>query len=404
MPSSTNTQPWLHGNGATAVKQQKCNPGARLRRYGSEASMQPQTRAYGAKAVRRVHNPRRELTAQRPQVKSLGVGLWVDVTWQSDFMEREAQVSNTACALPLHMSGEERAAEVRANVCLQPIIYCTPPQYPSQFSERGKCCKNYPCCRTVTAMRSQTWTPWWIRSAAPVVGQCYPHGSPPLNAGILNLYVNSLPSAAILLSVSVSVPLDLLGGHPEHSLIVTAVIQHRRWGCRPQGTILNELDKNLLQNNTLVYFTSDNGGHVEEISSSGEVHGGWNGIYKGGKATSWEGGIRVPGLVRWSGVIEAGKVIDETTSQMDIFPTIVKLSGSALPHDRIIDGYDLTPLMKGESVTSEHEFLFHYCNAYLNAVRWNPRNSDTAVTLSAITIITGSHNHSGAVTTRKGRP
>ncbi|XP_063306230.1 steryl-sulfatase [Pelobates fuscus] len=160
-------------------------------------------------------------------------------------------------------------------------------------------------------------------------------------------------------------------GKSKHGLYGDA-IEEVDWSV---GTILNELDKNFLQNNTLVYFTSDNGGHVEEISSSGEVHGGWNGIYKGGKATSWEGGIRVPGLVRWSGVIEAGKVIDETTSQMDIFPTIVKLSGSTLPHDRIIDGYDLTPLMKGKSVTSEHEFLFHYCNAYLNAVRWNPRNS-----------------------------
>ncbi|XP_053313365.1 steryl-sulfatase [Spea bombifrons] len=141
------------------------------------------------------------------------------------------------------------------------------------------------------------------------------------------------------------------------------------------GTILNALDKNLLQNNTLVYFTSDNGGHLEEISSSGEVHGGWNGIYKGGKATCWEGGIRVPGLLRWSGVFEAGTVINETTSNMDIFPTIVALSGSSLPQDRIIDGYDLTPLIQGKSVKSEHEFLFHYCNAYLNAVRWNPRNS-----------------------------
>ncbi|KAM8976314.1 steryl-sulfatase [Pelodytes ibericus] len=141
------------------------------------------------------------------------------------------------------------------------------------------------------------------------------------------------------------------------------------------GTILNELDKHHLQNNTLVYFTSDNGGHLEEISSSGEVHGGWNGIYKGGKATSWEGGIRVPGLLRWPGVLQPGTVLNEATSNMDIFPTIVKLSGASLPQDRIIDGYDLMPLMQGKTDMSEHEFIFHYCNAYLNAVRWNPRNS-----------------------------
>ncbi|XP_072283492.1 steryl-sulfatase-like isoform X1 [Pyxicephalus adspersus] len=141
------------------------------------------------------------------------------------------------------------------------------------------------------------------------------------------------------------------------------------------GRIINELEKNQLKNNTLVYFTSDNGGHVEEISSYGEVHGGWNGIYKGGKATCWEGGIRVPGLIQWPGVIEAGTVINEPTSNMDIFSTVVKLSGSSVPQDRIIDGSDLMPLVLGKSITSDHEFLFHYCNAYLNAVRWNQRNS-----------------------------
>ncbi|KAG8430108.1 hypothetical protein GDO86_018472, partial [Hymenochirus boettgeri] len=140
------------------------------------------------------------------------------------------------------------------------------------------------------------------------------------------------------------------------------------------GNLLNELDKNNLQNRTLVYFTSDNGAHLEEISASGEVHGGCNGIFKGGKSTSWEGGIRVPGLLRWSGVLKAATVINEPTSNMDIFPTVVKLADASVPQDRIIDGHDLMPLMQGERVISEHEFLFHYCNAYLNAVRWNPRN------------------------------
>ncbi|KAM4795702.1 steryl-sulfatase [Rhinophrynus dorsalis] len=160
-------------------------------------------------------------------------------------------------------------------------------------------------------------------------------------------------------------------GKSKHGLYGDAV-EELDWSV---GTILNELDRNFLQNKTLVYFTSDNGAHLEEISSSGEVHGGCNGIYKGGKSTSWEGGIRVPGLLRWSGILEAGMIINEPTSNMDIFPTLVKLSGSTLPQDRIIDGYDLMPLMQRKIVTSEHEFLFHYCNAHLNAVRWNQRNS-----------------------------
>lgn len=143
------------------------------------------------------------------------------------------------------------------------------------------------------------------------------------------------------------------------------------------GEIVNALNRNKLQDNTLIYFTSDNGAHLEEVSSSGEIHGGYNGIFKGGKATNWEGGIRVPGLLYWSGVIKPETVINEPTSNMDIFPTVIKLSGAAGPKDRSIDGLDLMPLIQRKSVTSEHEFLFHYCNAYLNAVRWNQRNSSS---------------------------
>ncbi|XP_044143206.1 steryl-sulfatase isoform X2 [Bufo gargarizans] len=143
------------------------------------------------------------------------------------------------------------------------------------------------------------------------------------------------------------------------------------------GKIVSELHRNKLQDNTLVYFTSDNGGHLEEVSSSGEVHGGYNGIYKGGKATNWEGGIRVAGLLYWPGVIKPETVIDEPTSNMDIFPTVVQLGGAPLPQDRIIDGFDLMPLVQRKNGRSEHEFLFHYCDIHLNAVRWHPRNSSS---------------------------
>ncbi|XP_074763667.1 steryl-sulfatase isoform X3 [Athene noctua] len=97
----------------------------------------------------------------------------------------------------------------------------------------------------------------------------------------------------------------------------------------------------------------------------------------GGKSMNWEGGIRVPGLLRWPGVVKAGAYIDEPTSNMDIFPTIVKLAKAQLPSDRIIDGHDLMPLLQGKVTRSKHEFLFHYCNAYLNAVRWHPGNSES---------------------------
>ncbi|KAF1637818.1 Steryl-sulfatase, partial [Eudyptes chrysocome] len=162
-------------------------------------------------------------------------------------------------------------------------------------------------------------------------------------------------------------------GKSKHGLYGDAV-EEMDWSV---GQILDVLEKYNLSNKTLVYFTSDQGAHVEEISSSGEVHGGYNGIYKGGKSMNWEGGIRVPGLLRWPGVIQAGAYIDEPTSNMDIFPTIVKLAEAQLPSDRIIDGHDLMPLLQGKVTRSKHEFLFHYCNAYLNAVRWHPGNSES---------------------------
>lgn len=141
------------------------------------------------------------------------------------------------------------------------------------------------------------------------------------------------------------------------------------------GQILDALDTLGLADNTLVYFTSDQGAHVEEVSPKGEIHGGSNGIYKGGKGNNWEGGIRVPGIVRWPRALPAGVDVDEPTSNMDLFPTLATLAGATLPDDRIIDGRDLMPLLRGETSHSDHEFLFHYCNFYLNGVRWHPRNS-----------------------------
>ncbi|NWJ02086.1 ARSD Arylsulfatase, partial [Crypturellus undulatus] len=141
------------------------------------------------------------------------------------------------------------------------------------------------------------------------------------------------------------------------------------------GKILDALDKEGLKNNTFTYFASDHGGQLEAQDGSAQL-GGWNGIYKGGKGMGgWEGGIRVPGIFRWPGVLPAGIAIDEPTSLMDLYPTIVHLAGGTLPQDRVIDGRNLMPLLQGSVQQSEHEFLFHYCGSYLHAVRWHQKNS-----------------------------
>ncbi|XP_010381795.1 arylsulfatase D isoform X1 [Rhinopithecus roxellana] len=141
------------------------------------------------------------------------------------------------------------------------------------------------------------------------------------------------------------------------------------------GKILNAIEDNGLKNSTFTYFTSDHGGHLEARDGHSQL-GGWNGIYKGGKGMGgWEGGIRVPGIFHWPGVLPAGRVIGEPTSLMDVFPTVVQLAGGEVPQDRVIDGHSLMPLLQGAEARSAHEFLFHYCGQHLHAARWHQRDS-----------------------------
>ncbi|XP_069061200.1 arylsulfatase D-like isoform X2 [Pleurodeles waltl] len=141
------------------------------------------------------------------------------------------------------------------------------------------------------------------------------------------------------------------------------------------GEILDALHEGGLQNNTLIHFTSDHGGHLEAHYGNVQM-GGWNGIYKGGKGMAgWEGGIRVPGIFTWPDVLPANTVIDEPTSLMDVYPTVVHLAGGTLPQDRVIDGRNLMDLLQGNTIRSGHEFMFHYCGVHLHAVRWYQRES-----------------------------
>uniref|UniRef100_A0ABM5FYM5 Arylsulfatase D-like isoform X2 n=1 Tax=Pogona vitticeps TaxID=103695 RepID=A0ABM5FYM5_9SAUR len=141
------------------------------------------------------------------------------------------------------------------------------------------------------------------------------------------------------------------------------------------GKILAAIDEEGLRNNTFTYFASDNGGFLEARAGETQL-GGWNGIYKGGKGMGgWEGGIRVPGIVRWPGMVPANTVLDEPTSLMDIYPTVAHLAGASMPQDRIIDGKNQMALLQGTVQHSEHKFMFHYCGSYLHAVRWYQKES-----------------------------
>ena len=131
------------------------------------------------------------------------------------------------------------------------------------------------------------------------------------------------------------------------------------------GRILDALRDHQLDQNTLVVFTSDNGPWL----SYGN-HAGSAGPLREGKGTMWEGGYRVPCIMRWPGNVPAGTTCDELVSTMDLLPTIARLIGAELPADRAIDGKDIWPLIAGEpGATSPHDAFYCYYGGALCAVR-----------------------------------
>lgn len=114
------------------------------------------------------------------------------------------------------------------------------------------------------------------------------------------------------------------------------------------GALLNELDKLGLAANTIVIFLSDNGGGG----------GSDNSPLRGGKAMMFEGGIRVPCLVRWPGHVQAGSVCDEFLTALEIFPTLVKAAGLPLPEDVVLDGFDMADTLAGKASSPRREMFW----------------------------------------------
>ena len=85
-----------------------------------------------------------------------------------------------------------------------------------------------------------------------------------------------------------------------------------------------------------------------------------------------EGGIRVPTVARWPGVIQPGSVIDLPTSTMDVLPTVTNIINGQLPKDRIIDGVDIGAVLRGDDDEVPRDFLVHYCGNLVHATRYTP--------------------------------
>ena len=145
------------------------------------------------------------------------------------------------------------------------------------------------------------------------------------------------------------------------------------------GAILDALKELGLDQRTLVVFSSDNGAgiqrqHLGPVAADlpyyapERANGGSNGPLRAGKGTTFEGGVRVPFLVRWPGQIAPRGDVAEVVSQMDLFPTFAALAGVPLPADRVLDGRDLGPLLlRGEPLPPRP--LFHYFGYQAQAVR-----------------------------------
>jgi len=127
--------------------------------------------------------------------------------------------------------------------------------------------------------------------------------------------------------------------------------------------LFDELKRQGLDENTLVIFTSDNGSRMQD-------QGGSNGVLRGRKGQTWEGGQRVPCMMRWPGHIPAGEVRSELITSIDFFATIAGVAGAEVPADRTTDGVDMSPLLfaSGPAESPRSEFFYYHGNN-LEAVR-----------------------------------
>lgn len=138
------------------------------------------------------------------------------------------------------------------------------------------------------------------------------------------------------------------------------VVEELDWSV---GQVFEALRQEKLTEDTLVFFTSDNGPWLVR-----ELAGGSAGLLKEGKGSTWEGGMREPAIAWWPGRIEAGAVTRELACSMDLFNTSLKLASVPIPTDRVIDGVDLSPVLFGTG-KSLRDTMLYYRGGDLFAVR-----------------------------------
>ena len=133
------------------------------------------------------------------------------------------------------------------------------------------------------------------------------------------------------------------------------------------GRVLDTLRELKLAENTLVVFTSDNGPWLVKGADAGSAL-----PLRGGKGSTWEGGVRVPTIAWWPGKIAPGSVCDAVAGTIDLLPTAVAIAGGTVPAQPVIDGRDISPLLFGKTKESQREAHYYFSGLKLGAVRQGP--------------------------------
>ncbi len=171
------------------------------------------------------------------------------------------------------------------------------------------------------------------------------------------------------------------------------VVEELDWSM---GRILDVLREESLEERTLVIFTSDNGPwrnlppRMYETEPVERWDAGTTGALRGAKGTTWEGGLRVPAIVRWPGRIPPGQVTAEMATTLDLHATILALAGAA-PPPRPLDGQDIWPLL-AEGAPSPREHFYYFMERRLEAVRdgtWKLRIASIAADYESQELLTG---------------
>jgi arylsulfatase len=145
------------------------------------------------------------------------------------------------------------------------------------------------------------------------------------------------------------------------------------------GQLLDELKKLGLEDNTIVMYSTDNGSESFSWPDGGTT------MFRGEKATNWEGGYRVPTVIRWPGVIKPGTVINEIGAHEDMLPTLLAAAGDADIKEKLLkggvkaigrsykvhlDGYNLLPALKGQGEWPRKEFIYWTDDGSVAALRY----------------------------------